>query len=131
MACDFSVGGEECESTCTGKPNIEPNNDPDYKEFKDMFTCIEDHCAIQVGLCEMDDTCKQCLSEDKADFCYGNDAFISVVDCTMCQCTERKGSDFCHAKLSPGQTPQVVPSGNGNEPDGSPRPCSPSVRTSW
>lgn len=130
MSCDFSVGGEACENSCSGKPNIEPNNDPDYKEFKDMYTCIEDHCAIQVGICEKDDTCKLCLSEDKADFCYGSEAFISVVDCTMCQCTERKGSSFCHSKLSPGMSPPVVPvpSGNGREADGSPRPCSPSVR---
>lgn len=68
-----------------------------------------------------------CLSEDKADFCYGSDAFLAVVDCTMCKCTDRKDSDFCHEKLSPGLTP-VNPNGNGNGrlPDGSPRECSPS-----
>lgn len=127
MSCDFSVGAESCESTCTGKPNIAPNNDPDYKEFKDMYTCIEDHCAIQVGLCEKDATCSVCLKEEKEDFCYGSEAFIAVVDCTMCQCTERKGSEFCDTKLSPGMAPHIVPnpSGNGRESDGSPRPCSP------
>jgi len=83
MSCDFSVGGEACENTCSGKPNIAPNSDPDYKEFKDMYTCIEDHCTIQVGVCEKDVTCALCLTEEKGDFCYGSEAFISVVDCTV------------------------------------------------
>lgn len=42
MSCDFPVAGTACESTCSGKPNIDPNSDPDYKEFKEMYTCIEE-----------------------------------------------------------------------------------------
>lgn len=125
MSCDFSVGGTKCDNTCTGKPNIPPNNDPEYKEFKEMYTCIESKCTIQLGACEKDETCSTCLSEEKGDFCYGNDAFLTVVDCTMCKCTERSGSDFCHSKLNPGIPPRPAPGGDGRMPDGSPRACSP------
>lgn len=125
MDCDFAVGGKACDNTCNGKANVEPNKDPAYREFKEMYTCIEEKCTIQVGTCEQDDTCNLCLSEDKADFCYGSDAFLAVVDCTMCQCTQRKESEFCHQKLNPGLEPTNNFVANGRQPDGSPRACSP------
>lgn len=124
MSCDFPIAGKACVKTCDGKPNLEPNNDPDYADFKTLYTCIEQKCTIQVGACEDDDTCEMCLDEDKEDYCYGNDAFLAVVDCTMCKCTERKDSDFCHQKLSPGISP-VMPASQSNAGDGSPRQCSP------
>jgi uncharacterized membrane protein YgcG len=126
MNCEFAVGGKACDNTCDGKANVAPNKDPEYKEFKEMYTCIEDKCTIQVGTCEKDDTCNLCLSEDKADFCYGSDAFLAVVDCTMCQCTERQDTEFCHQKLTPGLQPAgSLINGDGRQPDGSPRACSP------
>lgn len=43
------------------------------------------------------------------------------------RCTDRKDSDFCHKKLSPGLTPATAnANNNGRLPDGSPRECSPS-----
>ncbi|CAB9521753.1 expressed unknown protein [Seminavis robusta] len=130
MNCDFSVGGKACkDNTCDGKPNVKPNNDPEYKEFKEMYTCIEKQCTIQVGICEKDETCNLCLAEEKADFCYGSDAFLAVVDCTMCHCTARKDSDFCQTKLNPGILPSATTIENNNndgrQPDGSTRTCSP------
>lgn len=128
MSCDFSVGGSACDNTCTGKPNIAPNNDPGYKEFKDLYTCIENKCPIQVGACTRDLTCSHCLEEEKQDYCYGSQTFVALVDCTMCQCTDRKGSDYCASKLSPGKTGTDTNNNdrnnNGRMPDGSPRPCS-------
>lgn len=127
MSCDFSVGGSACaENTCTGKANIEPSTDPEYKEFKQMYTCIEEKCTIQVGVCEKDETCKMCLSDDKDDFCYGSDEFLALADCTMCKCTDRDGSEFCHTKLNPAMpVPNRNQNDNGRMPDGSPRACSP------
>jgi hypothetical protein len=59
--CDFSVAGEVCAKTCDGtKPNTDPSKDPDYKSFKDLYSCIEDKCVIQLGACNDDDVCKKC-----------------------------------------------------------------------
>lgn len=124
MSCDFPVAGNACESTCSGKPNDGPDSDPDYKEFKDLYNCIEDKCTIQVGTCENDPNCKACMAEENEDYCYGNDNFVAVIDCTMCRCTDRVGSDFCSSKLSPGKAYDNAPDNNGRMPDGFPRPCS-------
>jgi hypothetical protein len=126
MSCDFSVAGKACDKeTCTGKANVQPSDDQ-YKAFKEMYGCIEDKCTIQVGVCEKDETCNMCLSEEKGDFCYGNDSFLAVVDCTMCRCTDRRDSDFCRTKLNPAVLPSKPNNNdNGRMPDGSPRACSP------
>lgn len=124
MSCDFSVAGKACaQETCTGKANVQPS-DEQYKAFKGMYECIEEKCTIQVGVCKNDDTCSLCLSEEKDDFCYGNDSFLAVVDCTMCRCTDRKDSEFCQTKLNPAAQPKQS-NENGRMPDGSPRACSP------
>jgi hypothetical protein len=125
MSCDFSVAGKACaQETCNGKANVTPS-DEKYKAFKGMYGCIEEKCTIQVGVCEKEDACNLCLSEEKDDFCYGNDSFLALVDCTMCSCTERKNSEFCQTKLNPAVLPGKQSNDNGRMPDGSPRACSP------
>jgi len=101
MSCDFAVAGDECENTCSGKPNVDVVVDSEYKEFKDMYNCIQEFCFIQTGICEQDVTCSICMAEEAADFCYANDKFIALIDCTMCHCTDRKDSDFCTKKMNP------------------------------
>lgn len=122
MDCDFSLTGRECgEKKCSGKPNILPSDDPEYKDFKNMFECIEEKCPVQVGACHDDAMCSQCFGEDASDYCYGIDKFNAVVDCTLCSCTENKGSDFCTNKRSPGA---VVPP-SGKQPSGEEASCTP------
>jgi hypothetical protein len=120
MNCDFSVAGEICGNTCTGRPNIHPDDDPNYHSFKEIYTCIGEKCIIQLGHCQNDPVCEKCFAEDEPDYCYNIDAFNAVIDCAMCSCTERKNSVFCGDKSTPG-TP-ITPA-NGN-PD-APKQCSP------
>ena len=57
------AGDKECPKTCDGtKPDFDPTDDPDYRSFKDMYTCVEDKCVIQLGSCNEDDICKQCCT---------------------------------------------------------------------
>jgi len=121
--CDFAVAGEVCAKTCDGsKPDVDPNEDPDYKSFKDLYNCIEDKCVIQLGACQDDPTCKDCFAEDAPDYCYGIDTFVAVIDCTMCSCTDKEGSDYCTDKSAPGQVIPPVPI----DPDQSgPKACTP------
>lgn len=121
MKCDFALAGGTCASTCTGKPNIEPSTDPDYKQFKDMYNCIVEKCPIQVGACENDSVCKGCFTHEPEDYCFGVDTFNAVVDCTQCQCTDSKGSDFCSKKGTPGAVIPPDPSPGSNTK----KPCSP------
>ena len=59
--CDFSVGGTTCPHTCTDKkPNIDPSKDPEYKEFKDLYECIEKKCVVQLGACKKNKECNEC-----------------------------------------------------------------------
>lgn len=59
--CDFGVGGDVCLHSCTDtKPNIDPSRDPDYKEFKDLYQCIESKCVIQLGACQANEECNKC-----------------------------------------------------------------------
>ena len=112
MSCDFSTGnGEACVSTCFGRPDVDPTNDPDYKDFKEIYKCIEKSCVIQVGVCEKDPNCVDCLAEEVDEHCYSIASFNAVLDCTMCQCTDKKGTDFCINKASPG----IVIPGKGKE----------------
>jgi len=122
--CDFSVAGEVCSKTCDGKkPDVDPSADPDYKSFKDLYNCIEDKCLIQLGACNEDPSCKACFAEDSPDYCYGVDTFVAVIDCTMCSCTEKEGSEFCSDKSGPGQVVPPVPS--DNDENDTPKPCTP------
>jgi hypothetical protein len=114
MMCDFSVG-EGCDTTCYGRPKDDPTKDPDYKEFKDMYQCIEKKCLIQVGACKKDDDCVHCLQEIIADSCHSVPTFNAVMDCTVCQCTDKKGSTYCMDKANPGI---VIPGKNDAKPEG-------------
>lgn len=117
MDCTFSVAGESCERTCTGKSNVDPTNDPEYKTYKELYTCIQEKCLIQVGVCMAEETCAPCFAEDSPDYCFANDSFTAVIDCGLCKCTDTWG-DFCATKkASPGA---VIPS-NTDEPDK--KPC--------
>eukprot|EP00531_Pseudo-nitzschia_arenysensis_P006046 CAMPEP_0116126648 /NCGR_PEP_ID=MMETSP0329-20121206/6440_1 /TAXON_ID=697910 /ORGANISM="Pseudo-nitzschia arenysensis, Strain B593" /LENGTH=867 /DNA_ID=CAMNT_0003620737 /DNA_START=148 /DNA_END=2751 /DNA_ORIENTATION=+ len=112
--CDFSVAGDVCDKTCDSKkPNVDPSRDPEYKEFKDLYSCIESKCVVQLGACEEDTECNKCFDPDAPDYCYGVEKFVAVVDCTMCSCTDKSFSDFCTTKSGPGQvTPPAAPDKN-------------------
>ena len=100
-SCDFPVAGSECEKTCSGKPDTDPTKDKKYTSFKELYNCIKDKCLIQLGACQADDACEKCFEEDAPDYCYGIDSFVAVIDCTMCSCTDKEGSDYCTEKSHP------------------------------
>jgi hypothetical protein len=64
MDCEFGVAGGKCENTCTGKANKDPTDDPDYKDFKDMYNCIEEKCMIQTAACQDDPKCVECFADE-------------------------------------------------------------------
>ena len=122
MKCRFGIAGSTTKNTCTGEANIKPNDDPDYKEFKDLFNCMEDKCPIQVGACQEDPVCKNCFGDQISEYCYGVDAFNAATDCAICKCTDVLEDDsYCSSKLTPGA---VIPNDN-NEHNSSKKPCSP------
>jgi hypothetical protein len=100
MDCNFGVGGaDNCGTACTGKPNVDPSKDPDYKQFKDMFNCISSKCLIQANACNQDSVCKKCFQSEPQDYCFGNDVFNALLDCAICKCSEAsQGSKFCAEK---------------------------------
>lgn len=114
MDCTFSVAGDSCERTCSGKPNIDPTKDPEYKTYKDLFTCIQDKCLIQVGTCEGDASCAPCFAQEAPEYCFANANFNAVIDCGLCHCTDNY-SEFCTSKQSgpgavvPPSLPDVLP----------------------
>jgi len=112
--CEFSVAGEVCSKTCDDtKPNVDPSKDKDYKEFKDLSSCIEKKCVVQLGACDKISDCQKCFADDAPDYCYGIDEFVAIIDCTMCSCTEKTGSEFCTNKSAPGKVmPPPAPKGN-------------------
>lgn len=124
MDCEFSVGGEVCMRTCDGKPDTKQiDNDPDYKSYKEMFSCISDKCIIQMGACKSDESCAHCLSEDAPEFCYANDNFNAVIDCGICHCTDGEESEYCKGKAAPGTViPPVAP--RDDDAIAPPKPCS-------
>jgi hypothetical protein len=107
--CNFPIGGNSCARTCSGKPNINPNDDPDYKTYKDMFTCIEAKCLIQVGACKADVTCAPCFNPDAPEFCFANDNFNAVIDCGLCTCGDQENKEFCNSKATPGAISPLKP----------------------
>jgi hypothetical protein len=127
MDCNFAVGGaDSCGTTCTGKPNVDPSKDPDYKQFKDMFNCIESKCLIQANACSQDSVCKKCFQDDPQDYCFGNDVFNALVDCSICKCSQGQTSDFCSNKGK-----EFVPaSGGSGSASGTKRACSPAETVS-
>ena len=84
-----------------------------------MYKCIEKQCLVQVRLCEDDDDCKDCLKEKVQEKCHTDEPFNAVLDCTMCQCTDKKGSDFCKTRANPGI---IVP---GNKTPSKNEDCTP------
>jgi len=101
-SCTFPVNGDPCSRSCSGKPTIDPTTDPDYKTYKEMFTCIEQKCLIQVGSCRNDAGCLPCFSQDAPEFCFANDNFNAVIDCGLCTCNENENKEFCDSKATPG-----------------------------
>mmetsp|Transcript_16969 Transcript_16969/g.28184 ORF Transcript_16969/g.28184 Transcript_16969/m.28184 type:complete len:884 (-) Transcript_16969:93-2744(-) len=99
MDCTFSVAGTLCPRTCTGKPNVDPTKDPDYKTYKELYTCIQEKCLIQVGTCLGDESCAPCFAQEAPEYCFANDNFNAVIDCGLCQCTDNY-ADFCTSKQS-------------------------------
>jgi hypothetical protein len=110
MDCTFSVAGASCPRTCSGKPNVDPNLDPDYKTYKEMFNCIREKCVIQVGSCMADPACAPCFSQEAPEYCFANDNFNTVIDCGLCQCTDNYDG-FCETKRAgPGAViPKTLP----------------------
>lgn len=89
-----------------GKPNIKPSDDPEYKEMKDLFHCIQEKCLIQQGICDQDDVCRGCFDRDEEtpEYCFANEAFNALVDCSLCKCTTKgEDSTYCASKLAPGK----------------------------
>jgi hypothetical protein len=129
MSCDFGILGFDPitgPTTCSGRPNVNPADDAEYKEFKELTFCIHDTCPIQVAICDQNSVCAGCFQDAPQDYCYSVDAFNNLVDCTSCQCTENKGPDYCTTKLNPG----VIPGGPTDNQDqqghsGGTTPCSP------
>jgi hypothetical protein len=108
--CEFPVAGSECEKTCNGRPDVDPTKDKDYKTFKDLYTCIKDRCIIQLGACQEDGPCQECFEQDAPEYCYAVDTFVAVIDCTMCSCTEKEGTDYCTERdnTDSGTTPVIM-----------------------
>jgi len=121
--CDFSVGGEVCPFTCDSlKPNVDPTDDPEYKDFKELYSCIEKKCVVQLGACDRNEECQKCFAEDAPDYCYGIDTFMAIIDCTMCSCTDKGESEFCTNKSGPGQ---VTPPSPKSDDENTVKQCTP------
>ena len=99
--CTVPLGGAlpSCENTCDKTRPDTSINDPDYMSYKDMESCIEKKCLIQAGVCTQDETCINCMSEDTPEYCFANDNFNALIDCSMCSCTKDRPS-YCDAKTS-------------------------------
>lgn len=106
--CDFPVNGADCEKSCDGRPDKAVQNDPEYKGYMDLLSCLKDKCVIQVGACEMEKSCKPCMMDDPPGYCFVNQNYNALIDCALCHCTpeDSRPVEFCNKKSSPG-------SGNG------------------
>lgn len=121
MSCSFPVAGQDCERTCRGKYNVDPKDDEHYTTYKDLYSCMQWKCLIQVATCNLDINCPACFAEDTPDFCFANnDKFNALIDCTLCNCVDTF-DDFCSKKPARGVIiPDIVP----DEPP-SRNPCTP------
>ncbi len=96
--CTFSIGGsgssttgaDACPNTCDSTRPDTKIKDPNYKGYKDMESCIEKKCLIQVGTCGTDDTCKKCMQESIPDYCFANDFFNVRINVMLCLFFEPK-----------------------------------------
>lgn len=120
--CQFPIAGADCDNTCEGKPKDDPTQDKDYKSFKELYNCISEKCVIQMGACEIDPRCDACFEDDTPDYCYSIDAYVAVVDCTMCSCSDSKDSDVCASRNAPGT--YVPPEPAKDNDNSAPAQCS-------
>lgn len=99
--CTVPIGGtlSDCPNTCDKSRPDTNINDPNYQSYKDMESCIEQKCLIQAGTCTQDESCVSCMTEDMPEFCFANENFNALIDCSMCSCTENRPS-YCDAKSS-------------------------------
>ncbi|KAL7487758.1 hypothetical protein ACHAW6_013370 [Cyclotella cf. meneghiniana] len=99
--CTVPLGGtlQDCPNTCDKTRPDTKISDPNYKSYKDMEACIEQKCLIQAGACSQDQSCVNCMAEDTPEYCFANENFNALVDCSMCSCTEHRPS-YCDAKSS-------------------------------
>ena len=97
--CTVSLGGlmPDCTNTCDKTRPDTDINDPAYQSYKDMEACIEKSCVIQVGACSKKETCSSCMQEATPEYCFADADFNSLVDCSMCSCTEKR-PEYCDAK---------------------------------
>eukprot|EP00986_Skeletonema_menzelii_P004360 scaffold1472_cov157-Skeletonema_menzelii.AAC.4 len=97
--CTVPLGGliPDCPNTCDKSRPDTDITDPNYKSYKDMEACIEKSCVIQVGACSKKESCSECMQETTPDFCFADADFNSLIDCSMCSCTEKR-PDYCDAK---------------------------------
>lgn len=104
QACDFPVNGADCDKSCDGRPDKAVQNDPQYKGYMDLLSCLKDKCLIQVGACEMEQSCKPCMMDDPPGYCFVNQNYNALIDCALCHCTpeESRPKEFCSEKASPG-----------------------------
>lgn len=92
MNCTFPLEGNFCPNTCVGMPS-----DPGGKALND---CIKDKCVLQLAACEGDPNCSPCLLNDSPSYCFTNNAYNDLVDCSICQCTD-DSKIYCNEKKSP------------------------------
>ena len=111
--CSFHLGGtvDSCPNTCDSSRPDTNINDPNYKSYKDMEACIEKKCLIQVGSCAQDGSCSECMQDESPDFCYANDNFNALIDCSMCSCTESRPL-YCESKDSAANSKTASSSGS-------------------
>lgn len=122
MSCDFGVAGGSCDNTCTGKSNRDPSHDADYRDFKEMYKCIDEKCMLQASACRADAACLKCFNEEVPDYCFSVDSFLAVTDCAMCKCADVGESYFCNEKQAPGM---IIPTPKNGGKDLPPKPCNP------
>lgn len=102
MDCNFAIG-DTCDSTCDGKPNIDPEEDEKYKSYHMMANCIEEKCVIQLSTCETDMLCRVCLDDiSPGGYCLANEFYNALIFCTECSCVEDMGKEekklYCEEK---------------------------------
>ncbi|KAL7545476.1 hypothetical protein ACHAWF_008825 [Thalassiosira exigua] len=94
-------GSELCPNTCVKAETMTKRliDDPNIHSFSDMKSCIEEKCLIQTGQCSGDPGCSECMVDNTPDYCYANDNFNVLTDCSICACSEKK-PDYCAVKQS-------------------------------
>lgn len=101
MKCQFPVAGDKCAQTCDHFPTKkELSNDPEYKTYKKLFSCVKTKCVIQLGSCAKSNVCNPCLgNKDSNDDCYSNSEYNALVECSLCNCAEQVSTaSFCENK---------------------------------